>query len=158
MVCEKARTGEWDDRVRNIFQQRAFAHGEFIGLHGRQSFWARPVDSRRAGGGQLHARASTHIYFQRELITAEQSAGNIVQVRERCAVLNVECTNNFERRLLVGRREDGLPGIHRARNQASGTLAAGRRVSFRDDFTLFFCEGGHSGCVNPPTIYNSTDK
>ncbi len=121
----KTRTCEWNYRVRNIFQQCAFAHREFVRLHGRQSFWARPVDSRGAGGGQLHARASTHIYFQRELITAEQSAGNIVQVREGCAVLNVECTNNFERRLLVGRREDGLPGFIAREIKAQGRLQPG---------------------------------
>ena len=61
---------------------------EFVGLHRRQSFVARPVDARGAGGGQLHAGARANIYFQRELIAAEQSAGNIVQMRERRVVLH----------------------------------------------------------------------
>src|SRR5947209_20397094 len=73
-----ARPGERDERVREIFKERAFTHLYCACLYSGRSFWAAAIEPGSAGGGQLHVCACSHFNVQRQLISAQHAAGYIV--------------------------------------------------------------------------------
>lgn len=113
----EARTSERDQLIGQVFQVRAGRDADVHPLRCEAFGRTAPIDPGGASGRDLRLRSGADIHLAVQRIAIEDSAGEIVNMRQRFSGRRAESTNDTPGRLLLLDAQNGRACVIRFKRQ-----------------------------------------